>query len=51
MKLHQLRFAAMAALWGGFGCLSASAQDIFVDLELSLVIDVSGSVDTSEYTL
>lgn len=41
----------MAALMGGFGCLTASGQDVLVDLELSLVVDVSGSVDTSEFIL
>lgn len=42
--------ATMAAIVG-FTCPRAQAQDIFVDLELSLVIDVSGSVDPNEYIL
>jgi uncharacterized protein YhjY with autotransporter beta-barrel domain len=41
-------FGAAAAL--GLPCLGGPAS-IIVDLELSLVVDVSGSVDTNEYNL
>jgi uncharacterized protein YhjY with autotransporter beta-barrel domain len=41
-------FGAAAAL--GLPCLGGTAS-IIVDLELSLVVDVSGSVDTTEYAL
>ncbi|HEY6513229.1 MAG TPA: DUF1194 domain-containing protein [Burkholderiaceae bacterium] len=49
MRIKHKAMSALAALGmlGGFG----SAQAVPVALELSLVIDVSGSVETSEYNL
>lgn len=46
MKLKHIAAASLLAL-GAMG----SAQATPVDLELSLVIDVSGSIDTTEYNL
>ncbi len=39
------------AMFAGLAALPLQAQDVLVDLELSLVVDVSGSVDSDEYTL
>lgn len=44
--------AALAAATCTFTAASSlQAQDVLVDIELSLVVDVSGSVDPSEYAL
>ncbi len=51
MKLQNMKVAAMAAVLGGLASLPGHGQDVFVDLELSLVIDVSGSVSSADYTL
>lgn len=48
MKLNKLATALMATALIGFG---SSAHAVPVALELALLIDVSGSVDSSEYAL
>lgn len=48
MKLNKLATALMATALIGFG---SSAQAVPVALELALLVDVSGSVDSTEYNL
>lgn len=50
-RRSQLLRAALTAAVGAGVPLTGSAQSIFTDLELSLVTDISGSVDSSEYDL
>lgn len=50
MKLNKLATALMATALIGFGA-SAQAEPTAVALELALLVDVSGSVDASEYAL